>query len=431
MISELMRRTVFWTIDRLQGGVISDCYKDIEHKMSQSYDVDACITDIMEYAKNHVKFYMGKGYATLAEFPIINKKTIMSDYIDFRSTEYPDEAVLHKVETSGSSGNPFHAYEDAYKRKRVIAETLYTLEINGWHLGDRYAFLRAWTEQYNCTKLQRIKQNFICFNTVGFDVCAMEKMRIALITDKTIQTVIGYASSLTDLAEYMLQKGDNSAMFRMKLIVADSDTLTQTGRKSLERLFGCNVVDRYSNEEQGVIAYRPSGTDEYIINSSNYYLEILKMDADVPAGEGEIGRIVITDLYNHAMPFIRYDTGDLAIGGQKENGLYRSMKSFQGRISDCIYQTNGTAIYSPTINNYICDFESIKQYQLVQEDKTLYRILVVSQRNCQIEDKVFDGLKKLLGENCVLEVCKVDSIPKQKNGKFRTVISHYKPNHIC
>ena len=38
--------------------------------------------------------------------------------------------------------------------------------------------------------------------------------------------------------------------------------------------------------------------ESYYIDSESYYYEILKLDSDEPAEPGELGRIVITDLYN-------------------------------------------------------------------------------------------------------------------------------------
>lgn len=47
-------------------------------------------------------------------------------------------------------------------------------------------------------------------------------------------------------------------------------------------------------------------------------MKSLKMDSDEPAEDGELGRIVITDLYNYAFPILRYDNGDTAIAHHRE-----------------------------------------------------------------------------------------------------------------
>ena len=55
----------------------------------------------------------------------------------------------------------------------------------------------------------------------------------------------------------------------------------------------------------------------------------------------KLARLVITDLYNRSMPFIRYDTGDLAISNDRERKQITSLSSFQGRIADAIKDTEG------------------------------------------------------------------------------------------
>lgn len=46
------------------------------------------------------------------------------------------------------------------------------------------------------------------------------------------------------------------------------------------------------------------------------------MDSDEPAEPGELGRIVITDLFNYAFPILRYDNGDTAVAvGRKKRSF--------------------------------------------------------------------------------------------------------------
>lgn len=77
----------------------------------------------------------------------------------------------------------------------------------------------------------------------------------------------------------------------------------------LEKQFNCTVRSWYSNEENGIMGIQKEEDESYRIDTESYYYEILKLDSDEPAEPGELGRIVITDLYNYAIPLIRYDNG--------------------------------------------------------------------------------------------------------------------------
>lgn len=423
MFGAWLRRTAYWTLDWLKGGKVKKHYKDIEAKQAGIIGIDNELTDIMEYVQKHVPYYQGKQYKELTDFPVIDKHNIMAAYESFCSDEFPNKTALHEVSTSGSSGNPFHAFQNADKRRRVIAELAYIHDNLGWKIGDRYVFLRAWTKNYNNMRFQQFKQNFIPVEVTKFDSDAMDALRKTLKTDKRIEVIIGYSSSLAELAEYMLRNGDSPDMFTVRVVIADSDTLTPAGKSKLEKVFGCPVISRYDNEEQGILAYTTPYQDEYVVNAASYYIEILSMDGDYPAKPGEAGRVVVTDMYNKAMAFIRYDTGDLAIAGKCDGTRCLTLRSLQGRVSDMVFATDGTSVHSPSVNNYICDFYCVKKYQLIQSAAGQFTLLLVCDGDAPI-DEIDKNMRMLLGKDVLLTIELVEDIPTGKNGKFKTVINN-------
>jgi phenylacetate-coenzyme A ligase PaaK-like adenylate-forming protein len=96
-----------------------------------------------------------------------------------------------------------------------------------------------------------------------------------------------------------------------------SESMAPNLRRSLQEQFHCPVRAWYSNEENGIMGIQDAVEEGYHIDTESYYYEILKMDSDEPAEPGELGRIVITDLYNYAFPILRYDNGDTAIAKRK------------------------------------------------------------------------------------------------------------------
>ena len=423
MFSSWIRRTAFWTLDALHGGKVKKHYLDIESKMNGNLNVDHNLNDILNYVQKNVPYYRDHSFNGLTDFPVINKKDIMDQYEKFCSIEFPNKNELHEVSTSGSSGNPFHAYQDLDKRRRVIAELAYIHDSVGWKIGDRYVFMRAWTGHYNSMGFQQFKQNFIPVEVTHFDAQAMSNLRQKLKKDKRIRVIIGYSSSLSELATYLIEQGDTSEMFGIRVIIADSDTLTAEGKRNLEKIFGCPVINRYDNEEQGILAFTKPYCDEFTVNSASYYVEILSLDGDYPAKPGEVGRIVVTDMFNKAMPFVRYDTGDLAIAGLIDGNRCITMKSLQGRTSDVVFALDGSTVYSPTINNYICDFYDVKKYQLIQRASGVFEIKLVCPENSSSVKLIDENLRQLLGKDIQLSFHFVEDIPSGKNGKYKTVIN--------
>ena len=92
-----------------------------------------------------------------------------------------------------------------------------------------------------------------------------------------------------------------------------SDVSDEMRARAAER-FSCRVIDSYDLTEAGVIACEcPAGG--YHAQSEIAMVEVLNPEGR-PAAPGERGRVVVTPLYQYAMPLIRYETGDEAITGE-------------------------------------------------------------------------------------------------------------------
>ena len=92
-----------------------------------------------------------------------------------------------------------------------------------------------------------------------------------------------------------------------------ADVSDETRARAAER-FSCRVIDSYDLTEAGVIACEcPAGG--YHTQSEIAMVEVLNSEGR-HAAPGERGRVVVTPLYQYAMPLVRYDTGDEAITGE-------------------------------------------------------------------------------------------------------------------
>jgi phenylacetate-CoA ligase len=98
----------------------------------------------------------------------------------------------------------------------------------------------------------------------------------------------------------------------LDILVTFAETVSAEFRKRARSLFGAKVVDRYSCEEAGPMAFQcPESADHYHISSTNVLLELLD-EAGGPTPPGSIGRVFVTNLHNWASPVVRYELGDLA-----------------------------------------------------------------------------------------------------------------------
>ena len=150
---------------------------------------------------------------------------------------------------------------------------------------------------------------------------------------------------------------------------------------------------------------------------------VLKLDSDEPAEPGELGRIVITDLFNYAFPILRYDNGDTAVATRKEkNGRYRLyLDELYGRRSDLIYDCEGKAVTPYIITNNLWDIEGVKQYRFIQEDVKDYTIWLNGDPQKMNQEEILGRIRPYLGEEARIRVELVDEIPVLASGKRKYI----------
>lgn len=147
------------------------------------------------------------------------------------------------------------------------------------------------------------------------------------------------------------------------------------------------------------------------------------MDSDEPAEPGELGRIVITDLFNYAFPILRYDNGDTAVAARKEkNGRFKLyLSELYGRRSDLIYDCEGKAVTPYIITNNLWDIQGVKQYRFIQEDVRDYTIWLNGDPEAMDREEILRRIRPYLGEEARIKVEIVDEIPVLASGKRKYI----------
>jgi phenylacetate-CoA ligase len=237
----------------------------------------------------------------------------------------------------------------------------------------------------------------------------------------------GYAESLNFLAYYIRQHGLKN--IHAKGIISSAQVLPERSREIIEQEFGCGVFDKYGSREFSGIAYESDAHDGHLVVAENYVVEILKDGR--PAAPGEIGEVVITDLNNFCMPFIRYRLGDLAAAMDNSRpspcgrGLPR-IGRIEGRVQAIIFGTNGAFVPGSLFGHLFKDFDHIvSQYQVIQEKLGEIQLKVVKAQRFTEDGfaEVVGQLQRFLGADMKVNIEYVQSIPLGRTGKRQGVIS--------
>ncbi len=156
--------------------------------------------------------------------------------------------------------------------------------------------------------------------------------------------------------------------------------LVDTQTKDLSRnVFGVIPVDIYTLSEVGYVAWQCERREGLHLNVDTHLVEVLR-NGEVTS-PGSLGRIVVTDLRNRTMPFLRYDTGDLAIAGNDNCACGRqfpTLQSIEGRQRDAIQLEDGSVITARALVNHLAPMLPADGYQLHQETTTRFRLELFS-----------------------------------------------------
>ncbi len=306
---------------------------------------------------------------------MVNKDTFRQQYDRFISSTYKDAPDNRVMCTSGSTGTPLRMIQNRDKIRHNTAGGIFLGAAAGYYIGMKEAFIRVWVNNVKKSKFQLIQENMIMMDSSRMDEQALAEM-FHTIEKKKVKCLVGYSSALGELSDYIRRSGRDCSNCSVRAIIPISETMPEPVRRTLEKQFGCPVRSWYSNEENGIMGLQNEKDEGYRIDTETYYYEILKMDSDEPAEPGELGRIVITDLFNYAFPILRYDNGDTAVAVRKEkNGRFKLyLSELYGRRSDLIYDCKGNAVTPYIITNNLWDIEGVKQYRFIQEDVKDYTI---------------------------------------------------------
>jgi phenylacetate-CoA ligase len=412
------------------GSRVRRHYSDIRNIMENygdpnvSKNLEGYLRDILTYATENVEFYKQfKTFNSLRSFPVINKNIIRDNYEAFQSPEFL-KAAVEKMHTSGSTGTPFVVRHDMNKRARVYAEMMYFWGKAGYQIGMRYVFFRVWTPLNRKSKLTTWARNLVMVDIRNLDE---RRIRHLLRSDRRIKMLIGYVPTLDSLGIYLKTCGDTPEMYNLRTIIGFGEAFPENIQRRLKKVFGCNVISLYSNQENGMLAVECVDNKEFHVNRASYYIELLKIDSDEPVSVEEPGRIVVTDLFNHAMPLIRYDTGDIGTWKKETECGWQSqlLSSIQGSMVDPLFDTKGKIISSDEISVNLWLYDKVLQFQFVQEGAKLY-VLKLNGAKGNYDDAQFVKLvKDAVGEDAEVVIEHVDGIPVLESGKRKIVVNNF------
>ena len=350
--------------------------------------------------------------ADLNKFPVSTKADLKGNGLAVRLTENVDPRRLKSETSSGSTGTPFSVYfSHGYYQIRSLV-FLRALRAVGYRLGQRLLLITQ-------TGPGKQAKRWLNWRYASIE----EPPEVLAETCKQFRPhfLYGCTTVLRLLAEHW---GDATiSHWTPNAVITTAEGIDTSTRHLLETTFKARVYDFYGLSEMGLIAWECPEGKGYHLAEDLVIAEFLPID-----GKRQAARLVLTNLAQLVMPFIRYDTGDLCVptDGYCPCGRTFSLVSrFEGREIDCVILGDGTKI-SPY--RLTCEFEkleNVNRFQICQEDYRQFSVLLETSSHSKpsLVQSVINCLNEILGMKVDVTVHVVPKITQQLGRKFRVVES--------
>jgi len=297
------------------------------------------------------------------------------------------------VSSGGSTGEPLTFYIDSLTNSYQWADVYRGQLIGGWvpgeHMAKIYGSSVLSVQNPFKQKVYARLNNWHMFP--AFDA-GDEQMRkwIDLLRRNRIRTLGGYVDTMVDFARFVVDQGLHT---HLVAVFPTTAPLTPSGRRILERAFGCGVFDLYQSADGGISAIECQQHRGLHVAEERCLLE-------APQGPGEHElTAVVTDLFNYAMPFIRYENGDeLAVTNElcpcgRESLLICRVR---GKTYHHILLPNGQRVHSEVFAYHLRNFLMIKHFCAIQTSPNDIALeLLVDERYRSEKPRVEDALALL------------------------------------
>lgn len=389
--------------------LINHCYCNVPYYTDIMKEIGVTPQDINDISDLHL-------------FPILTKEIIKENYSRFIPINETQIRGIRTRPTGGTTGNILNKRNDANTRSSVwgsykrfydwmgITPTDMVLTYWGGHVIPHGFKDKA--SKYLSNKLK---------HTVPFDAYdtrpELLDMIVKHLKSGNVTLVRSYPQALYTLALRLRDRGER---FNVKAIMTTSEPIMPQHRELFKEIFGAETYDQYGCGEIGGLAYECPEHNGLHITEERVVVE-----------QSDTNELIITDLDNYAMPFIRYWNADQAEFSDDECSCGRKsrlIKSVLGRTCDYLIGKDGQSLHWAFFWHLLFDTEiAIKRnfikFQIVQDSNDSLVIKTVSDPLSETDKRIIiDKVKEKMGNMSIRFVLAKD-IENTKSGKYRPVIN--------
>lgn len=355
----LMRRAETWSradLDSWQGAalhrLLAHCYAHVPY-----------YADLMRSLKLTPSDF--RRASDLAKLPVLTRGTLRAEQHRLRSSVHPDRVCV-MARSGGTSGEPVTIALDPRARAHDMAAYVRGFGWMGHTWGAPIVHLFGGSLGLSAPTL-RSRAVSLAFNSRSLPAFELRPDTLGRYVNELKNAVggvlVGYASAVLNLANMLDGAG---VSFRLNAIICTAEQMPLAWRRRIESVMGAPVQTYYGCNELGSIGYERQGQEGYFVTEEHAIIEAHSepLQGFTAAGTGEL---VITSLFNYAMPIIRYRNGDTASLGLSADGGRQKILTLQGRVMDQLLTSEGVLSGSVLPTHVVLKSGvDVLKYQVVQ-----------------------------------------------------------------
>ncbi len=362
----------------------------------------------------------------LAALPILTKDQIRENLPALVARNFRKDQI-HISETGGTSGVKMRFYRDnACLAKKEAAINRFG-KWTGWGIGEYMGLV--WPAHQDFMSSHRLKariknefyKRLVIFPAALIDDRMCEDYMRKLMRKKPTM-ILAFSSPIHELARYVEKSG--LAGIGLKGIISTGEPLYDHQRDLVSRAFGCKVFDSYRSREVGPMAQECEFHNGMHINAEHLHIE-LHNKKQITGSSESMGEVIVTDLLNYGMPFIRYNMSDMAVMSDRSCPCGRGLPMIDkvmGRALDVFVTPDGKLVSTIALVMYLVNGAPglIGQMQILQDavDHLTFRMTRDPLPAKEVMDHQKKIVAKIFGDRMRITYDFVDKIPKEPSGKY-------------
>lgn len=366
----------------------------------------------------------------LSSLPVLGKPEIRGNFEALQCRGVPrSRFVLSR--TGGSTGEPTFYYWDKLGQDWNRGSVYRSAEWAGVALGERTVQMSG--SHFDYSQAQRLSSRlvFLLQRYRDFSVAVLDEPRLERYLRDLLAwrptSIWGYASGVSAFAAHVEARHPGTRLDFVRAVITSSETLRPEQRAQIERVFGAGRVHDHYGSREMYLASECGAHQGYHVHAEVVLLEVVDRDGR-PCAPGERGRVLVTDLSNHAFPFIRYEIGDVAVEADDRpcpcGVRLPRLACVEGRIADMLVLRD-RLLTPPNFATLFSDVRGIRAYQIRQDAIDRIDVYLVPDEGYGEELAAYlrGAIEQMAAGQASVVLHEVEQIAVPESGKRRYVIS--------